>query len=149
MLEASQIAKVLILQGKLPPLPQEIYESDDPAIKALIQARDKALTYDASKRPSARDVARMLDKTASRSDTEQIVKAPSPENAALIGDDWECPALEWPAVWEVTPKGSSRTSAICACAKCGPTSFYSKLYEIAIGKHWDYTDEPVSVCARA
>mmetsp|Transcript_8402 Transcript_8402/g.18172 ORF Transcript_8402/g.18172 Transcript_8402/m.18172 type:complete len:502 (-) Transcript_8402:108-1613(-) len=66
MAGAAEKVREYILRGDLPPLPSEVAESDDPAIKALIEARDEALTFDATKRPSARDIANILDKAVSK-----------------------------------------------------------------------------------
>ena len=33
-------------------------------------------------------------------------------------------------------------SMVCACAKCGSTSFFSSLYKIAFGEDWPYSDKP-------
>ena len=44
----------------------------------------------------------------------------------------------WPAVRSVAPPGSRR-SAVCACAKCGSTSFFNKLYKVSNGRGWNYT----------
>ena len=35
----------MVLSGKRPPLPQEIYNSSDPAIQAIIKARNEAYTF--------------------------------------------------------------------------------------------------------
>ena len=58
--------KEMILRGDKPLLPKEIMESEDPAIKALVEARDAALAYEVKDRSSAREVANILDAAVSR-----------------------------------------------------------------------------------
>jgi serine/threonine protein kinase len=58
-----KVVKQLILNGEQPPLPPEIEESKDPAIQAIIRAMRKAFTFDAKERPSAREIAKLLDES--------------------------------------------------------------------------------------
>jgi len=53
--------KKLILDGAQPRLPPEIEESKDPAIQLIVRAMRKAFTFDAAKRPSAREIADLLN----------------------------------------------------------------------------------------
>ena len=53
--------KEMILAGKKPPIPREIEHSNDPAIRALVIAMERAFTMKMKSRPSARDIANMID----------------------------------------------------------------------------------------
>ena len=64
--EVAQEVRTLILKGVDPPLPPEVLNSTDPAIKAILQARKLATAYDVDKRPRAREIASILDKAASK-----------------------------------------------------------------------------------
>eukprot|EP00581_Thalassiosira_minuscula_P012109 CAMPEP_0183712740 /NCGR_PEP_ID=MMETSP0737-20130205/7810_1 /TAXON_ID=385413 /ORGANISM="Thalassiosira miniscula, Strain CCMP1093" /LENGTH=517 /DNA_ID=CAMNT_0025941417 /DNA_START=22 /DNA_END=1575 /DNA_ORIENTATION=- len=66
--DKSEVAKEiqdLILVGELPVIPSEV-DVGHPAIKAIIQARNVAMTFDEEKRPRARDIANMLIKATSQ-----------------------------------------------------------------------------------
>ncbi len=52
-------------------------------------------------------------------------------------------------VWEIAPKKThlsevetASSSIVCACAKCGSTSFFQTIYEITHGKKWKYENRP-------
>ena len=58
--DKNEVEKML-LSGKRHHLPPEIDDSSDPAIQAIIKARNEAYTFDINARPSARDIANILD----------------------------------------------------------------------------------------
>ena len=60
--EVSKKIQGLILKGELPPLPTEVIDSQDPAINAIVRARNKALVYNPTTRSNARDIANFLEK---------------------------------------------------------------------------------------
>ena len=87
MLETSQKVKELILKGDQPPLPQEILDSNDPAIQALVEARANAIAYKPEDRLSARSIANILDAAVSPEIRERktlkndnVDLAPFPQN---------------------------------------------------------------------
>lgn len=70
-----QQVKNMILNGIQPPLPPEVEESRDPAIQTLLLAMRKALTFDAKKRPSSREIADILDQgTSAHNVNEQLLE---------------------------------------------------------------------------
>ena len=66
--ECAQEMKTRTIEGEHPPLPPEVLESAErhPQIRAIIEARDAALTYSAEDRPTARGVANILVEAAER-----------------------------------------------------------------------------------
>mmetsp|Transcript_28439 Transcript_28439/g.60600 ORF Transcript_28439/g.60600 Transcript_28439/m.60600 type:complete len:321 (+) Transcript_28439:256-1218(+) len=48
---------------------------------------------------------------------------------------------EEPRIWELTLLNNS-SATVCACAKCGTTSFYQSIYEMTHGREWNFSDPP-------
>ena len=56
------LVKDMIIEGTLPTLPKEILDSSNPAIRALVEAREKSLEYNPSDRLSAKEITTILEK---------------------------------------------------------------------------------------
>jgi hypothetical protein len=82
--EVAQEVRRLILKGEQPYLPPEVFNSTNPAIKAMLQARMLATTHDADKRPRARDTANFLVETANDSPNKK-------EKTGRIADQEDVP----------------------------------------------------------
>ena len=60
--EVWKLVKNMIINGTLPTLPKEIRDSTNPAIQALVMARERSLKYNPSDRLSAKDITSILEK---------------------------------------------------------------------------------------
>ena len=58
--DVAQVIRTLILNGVKPPLPHDVMTSSDPAIMAIVKARNDAMSYNVTDRPDARTVANDL-----------------------------------------------------------------------------------------
>ena len=52
--DVAQVIRTLILNGVKPPLPHDVMTSSDPAIMAIVKARNDAMSYNVTDRPDAR-----------------------------------------------------------------------------------------------
>ncbi len=76
--DAARKAQDMIVECTRPPLPAEILDSSDPAIRAMVKARNKSLICNAKERPSAREVATILDNAISPDEHPAITAGDRP-----------------------------------------------------------------------
>ncbi|KAL7538259.1 hypothetical protein ACHAXR_010670 [Thalassiosira sp. AJA248-18] len=107
--EDAMKVKEKILSGKLPVLPSEVEHSSDPAINAIVRAMKNAFTFDANRRPSAREIANDLDKAwqvVKEREPMDIGKAAKTADTHVAMNEVKSPrAKEWKCC--VSPKSAN------------------------------------------